>query len=75
MGSPKKVFLSIDSEITVGFSQLIFSTSEDNDLIQICAEFLEDEVGIDMISFLITPGNFGNDSGKENSFLTYTLPY
>ena len=53
-------------EITVGFSQLIFSTTEDDGFVQICVEFLECEMGIDMISFLVVPGNFGNDSGRKH---------
>ena len=60
----KSIFLSI--EITVGFSQLIFSTSEDDGFVQVCVEFLEGEMGIDMISFLVVPGNFGNDSGRKH---------
>ena len=58
------MFFSI--EITVGFSQLIFFTSEDDGFVQVCAEFLEGEIGIDMISFLVVPGNFGNDSGRKH---------
>ena len=56
---------SIDffAEITVGFSQSIFTVTEDDDFVQICAELLEGELGTD-ISIFVHPGIFGNDSGN-----------
>ena len=48
----------------MGFSQSIFTTSEDDGFVQICAELLEGELGTD-ISLLIQFGVFTNDSGSK----------
>ena len=51
------------ADITVGFSQSIFTVTEDDGFVQICAELLEGELGTD-ISIFVRPGIFGNDSGN-----------
>ena len=48
----------------MGFSQSIFTGSEDDGFAQICVELLEGELGID-ISLLIRFGDFANDSGNK----------
>ena len=47
----------------MGFSQSIFTASEDDGFVQMCAELLDGELGTD-ISILVGPGFFGNDSGS-----------
>ena len=49
----------------VGFSQSVFTASEDDGFVQICAELLDGELGTD-ISILVGPGHYGNDSGKNH---------
>ena len=50
----------------MGFSQSIYTASEDNSFVEICAELLEGELGID-ISISVSPGSFVNDSGIRRS--------
>ena len=48
----------------MGFSQLIFTASEDDGFVQICVELLEGELGTD-ISLLIQFADFTNNTGKK----------
>ena len=49
-------------EVTVGFSQSVFTAYEDDEFIQICAELLRGELGTD-ISLLVEV--LGNNSGMN----------
>ena len=60
--------------VMVGFSQLIFTASEDEGFVQICAEFMEGELGTD-ISMLIQFVVFANNTGKKLIQYGYILEW
>ena len=62
---------NFSTEITVGFSQSVFSASEDDGFVLVCAELLEGELGTDIYSF-IGPADFGNNSGRNINIILHT---
>ena len=47
----------------MGFSQSIFTASENDDFVQVCAVLLDGQLGTD-VPIVINLGMFGNDSGS-----------
>ena len=50
--------------VTVGFSQSLLTVSEGDDLVRICAELLEGELGTD-VSLLVEVVDLGNNTGMS----------